>query len=224
MKKEQLTEFIVSEFTRFALTLGRYQWPWESARWHELVFCLMARVDDSPQALEIARETTSIFSDLDLLVVESLAKITPSKGEPKLDEPQLGLMLKILERQGYSEEEAKTIVISICQAARSLQDAYDGKIQKYLRQYGEKMLAELPQHFSFSRLSAADTRYAFTHWLQNVVNMPVLLSEPMVDTLCREFEVTVDELAAIADRNNINAALIDDWAADYMRQQATTKA
>ena len=141
-----------------------------------------------------------------------------------LDEPQLEIMLKILARQGYAEEEARTIVITICQAARSLQDAYDGKIQKYLRWYGEKMLAELPQHFSFSRLSAEDARYAFTHWLQNVVNMPVLLSEPMVDALCREFDVTVDDLAAIADQNNINTAFIDDWAADYMRQQATAKA
>ena len=45
MTKEQLSDVIASEFMRFALTLGRYQWPWESERWHELVFCLMARVE-----------------------------------------------------------------------------------------------------------------------------------------------------------------------------------
>lgn len=220
---KRIQDFMLEEFARFAPTLDRYQWPWEKARWHELVFCLMAKIDDSSAAAAIARETTEIFADLDLLEIGALAKLVSDKGEPDYQEPQLSLMLGILERQGYDEEEAKTAVATICQAARALQQGFDGKAQKYLRKYGELMLAEVPKNFSFSRMSEEDTRYAFAHWLQNVLNMPVALSHPSVQTLCEKFGIGIEELVHISDHNDVNLALVDDWAVDYIERKSESE-
>ena len=219
-KMEKIQEFMLEEYERFVPMLHRYQWPWEVARWHELVFCLLSRIDDSSEAVAIARETMEIFADLDLLEVGALAELAPDKGEPDYQERQLALMLGILERQGYDDEEAKTAVATICQAARALQQGFDGKVQKYLRQYGELVLAEVPKNFSFSRMSEEDTRYAFAHWLQNVLNMPVALSHPSVKALCEKFDIGIEELVDFVDRNDVNLALVDDWAAEHIERES----
>lgn len=218
-KMEKIKQFMREEYIRFVPELNRYQWPWETARWQELVFCLLARTDDSRAAIVIARETVKIFVALDLLEVDVLAKLVPEKGEPDFQEPQLELMLKIMKRQGYGNTEAEIAVVTICEAARALQQGFDGKVQRYLRKYGELMLSEFFRNFSFSRLSEEDARYAFTNWLQNVLNMPIALSHPSVKALCGKFNIGIEELVDIADRNNVNLALLDDWAADYMEHK-----
>jgi hypothetical protein len=221
---KRIQDFMLEEFARFAPTLGRYQWPWEKSRWYELVFCLMAKIDDSSAAAAIARETTEIFADLDLLEIDALAELAPDKGDPDYEEPQLALMLGILARQGYDDEESKTAVATICQAARALRQGFGGKVQKYLRKYGELMLAEVPKNFSFSRMSEEDARYAFAHWLQNVLNMPVALSHPSMQALCEKLGIGIEELVHISDRNDVNLALVDDWAVDYVERQSESEA
>jgi hypothetical protein len=37
-----------------------------------------------------------------------------------------------------------------------------------------------------------------------------------VQAFCKEFKISVEELIDLADRNNVNLALLDDWVADYM--------
>jgi hypothetical protein len=222
-KREKINRFMLEEYARFAPMLHRYDWPWETARWHELVFCLMAAVDDSAMAEAIARETTEIFADLDLLEVDDLADLLPKKGELDYGAQQPALMLGILERQGYDAEEARTAVTTICQAASALKQEFGGKVQRYLRQYGEQMVQEVQEHFSFDRMDEEDTSYAFTHWLQNVLNMPIPLSHPSVKRLSRKLGIEVEELVDFADRNDVNLALVDDWAADYMEREAETE-
>jgi len=218
-KPNLLQEFMLEEFLRFAPTLQKYQWPWEGARWQWLVFCLIERIDDSAEATAIARETVEIFTALDLLEIDTLAQLASEKGEPDYQQKQLALMLDILERQGYDAEETKTIVTSICEAARALKDRYEGKVQKYLRKYGELMLEDLSQTFSFSRLSQEDARYAFTHWLQDVANMPLVLSHSAVKVLCEKLNASLEDLVEDADRNDVNLALVDDWAVDYLERE-----
>lgn len=218
-KQNLLQEFMLEEFLQFAPTLHKYQWPWEGARWQWLVFCLIERIDDSAEATAIARETVEIFTALDLLEIDALAQLASEKGELDYQQKQLALMLNILERQGYDVDEAKTIVTSICEAARALKDRYEGKVQKYLRKYGELMLEDLAQTFSFSRLSQEDVRYAFTHWLQDVANMPLVLSHSAVKVLCEKLNASLEDLVEDADRNDVNLALVDDWAVDYLERE-----
>lgn len=221
-KRERISQFMLEEYARFAPMLHRYDWPWETARWHELVFCLMATVGDSAMAEAFARETTAIFANLGLLQVDDLADLVPRGGELDYRAPQLTLMLGILKRQGYDDEEAKTVVATICQAAHALKQRFGGKVQRYLRQYGEHMVEEAGEYFSFDRMDKEETEYAFTHWLQNVLNMPIPLSHPSVKALSDELDIRVDELVDFADQNDLNLALVDDWAADYMARKAET--
>jgi hypothetical protein len=84
------------------------------------VFCPLSRLDDSADSIPAARETTRIFADLHLLDVDTLASV--STGEPQHDRnnPQVALMRAILLRQGYTEEETITAIVTICQAAAGL--------------------------------------------------------------------------------------------------------
>lgn len=84
---------------------------------------------------------------------------------------------------------------------------------------GERMLSEFTGNFAFSRLSSAKANYAFANWLQNVLNMPVSSSSPSVKALSEKLGMDVPKLVEIADNNDINIALMDDWAADYLRRE-----
>jgi len=221
-KRERISRFMIEEYARFAPMLHRYDWPWEIARWHELVFCLMATVGDSATAEAVARETMEIFAALGLLEVYDLADSVRGEGELDYRAPQLTLMLDILGRQGYGDEEAKTVVATICQAAYALKQRFGGKVQRYLRQYGERMVEEVGDYFTFDHIDKEDTKYAFTHWLQNVLSMPIPLSHPSVKALSDVLDISVDELVDFADQNDLNLALVDDWAADYMAREAET--
>lgn len=212
-KRDLLRSFVIEQFRAFAAPLDQYQWAWESARWHELVFCLLLRLGQPQIEADIARRLTSTLENLDLLRIEGLVALAGDGGSPDFDHPDLMLMLRVLERFGFTGAQASVAVTTICEAALALQDRHDGKVQRYLRYYGEQMLDELAKHFSFSRMPDEDARHAFTHWLQNVLNMPVKLAEPPVKQLCQQFQVTLDDLVAIADELDLNLALVDDMLA-----------
>lgn len=210
------------EYSSFAEQTSEYRWPWEKARWHELVFCLLARIADSPEGSAIARETTHIFVDLDLLEIEPLAKLASNKDGLDYSALEPAVMLQILERQGYNADQAKAAVTTICEAAHAVQAQFDGHVQRYLRQYGNRMLDEIGQHFKFSNMKQEDVRYAFTHWLQNVLDMPLPLFSKNVNALCRKLDIEVADLVRVADHNDVNVALVDDWASDYVEPTTST--
>jgi hypothetical protein len=74
------------------------------------------------------------------------------------------------------------------------------------------MIQELPRHFTLRRLDAQDARFAFTHWLQQVLNMPLPLSDASVEKLCQQYHVSVDDLVAAIDERDLNVALMDEVA------------
>ena len=214
----KVQKFMAEEYRRFAPLLDRYQWPWEAARWHELAFCFLVRLDDSPDAINLARETINIFANLDLLDIGRLAQIS-EKGEPNLTAPDFLFMAEIMKRQGYSQDQAERGIVTICEAAHTLQHRYGGKMQRYLRSYGDKIVKEFSRDFHFSRMSGDDVRFASKNWIQNVLNMPVALSNPNIEALAEQLGASASDLVEAADANDINVALMDDWAADYMRRQ-----
>jgi hypothetical protein len=95
---------------------------------------------------------------------------------------------------------------------------YDGKVQRYLRHYGQQMLDALSHDFSYSQIAKEDVRHAFTHWLQNVLNMPVAVSEPAIAKFCERRGIRAEELLKVADELDINVALLDDMIANYVSE------
>ncbi len=86
-------------------------------------------------------------------------------------------------------------------------------MQKYLRVYGERMLAELGQTFAFSALSPDQTHYAFTLWLQNVLNMPIALYTRELDVIAGERGLSSQVVVDTADGMDFNLAVLDDLMA-----------
>ena len=213
-KAERVERFLREEFERYVPVLHQYQWPWERERWHELVFCILASEQDNARGAVIARETTRMLAKLGLIQVELLSKLLSDNGGIDWDVDEASLIRRILERQGFPDEASATIMTTLCTIARSLQEKHGGMIQRYLREYGTRMLDELPEQFTLAAPAEEKLTYAFSHWLQNVLNMPVPLSHPAVEQMCRTLEVSVDELVSIADKADINIALVDDWAAE----------
>jgi hypothetical protein len=212
-KQQRVRVFVLEQWPAFAASLSQYQWPLETERWHELAFCLLHKVGQPRLEARSARALVDILSRMDLLRVQELAGWMTDAGELTHSEPDAVLAVRVLERGGLPEKAARAALTSICQAAAALQKQYGGKVQRYLRHYGEVMLQELPQHFAFTHLSPDDAALVFTHWLQNVANMPLPLKEPPMERLCEEFGVSLEELIEAADEDDVNLALLDDMVA-----------
>jgi len=124
-----------------------------------------------------------------------------------------------LTEAGFSRPAAERAVITISEAALAFQTRYGGKVQRYLRSYGEIMLKDLDSIFQFSRLGRDEMRRAFIYWLQNALNMPLSFSDQALVQFCEANHITPDELSAAADDLNLNQAVVDDltdlWVRDH---------
>jgi hypothetical protein len=192
----------------FAELAGRHRWPSESARWLELVFCLVYRRATPEIDVGVLRQLLGVLSALGMLRIDALAEA--GKGGASSD---LDLFRGLLHRAGLEPTEADSAIRSVCSVAAGLQQNYGGKVQRYLREYGETMLRELPQKLANPSMADAAIQTAITHWLQNVLDMPIALVEPSSVRLCEDLGVGFDELAAVADGLDINLALVDDLIA-----------
>jgi hypothetical protein len=211
--------------TKYSDLFAYHQWPSEHDRWIELVFALVARISDKPEP--DVRNAIEQLDDLGLLEVEELSSIPQSGGSidyksqaakrviESLSEPQF--TEEGLEKPGFTEEQSKNILLIINEAAKSLMEHHDGKIQKYLRKYGQQMVDELANNFTFSSMDEKDIKYAFIYWLQNVLNMPVNLKMKSMETFCSKVGISEEELLKEADNLNINVALLDDLIEQHMQ-------
>jgi hypothetical protein len=213
---EALRAFILERWRAFENAPARHPWPWETARWHELVFCLLFRLAEPHVQPGMARTLTAMMASLDMLRVECLAGRIGESGEVDLAHPDLALMLQLLQRAGLDGSKATAVVVTLCQTALGLEKRYRGKVQGYLRCYGQQMLAAVSRDFAYTQIDDNDARHAFTHWLQNTLNLPLAVSEPCVESFCRARGVSVEQLMAVADALDVNVALLDDMIADYI--------
>jgi len=200
--------------TKYSDLFVYHQWPSEHARWIELIFALVTRISKKPE--DEVRDTIEELDDLDLLDVEALAKIPDAGGGINLDEPHARRVVECLSESGFTEEESKSSILVMHEAAKSLKEHHEGKIQKYLRKYGQQMIDELAENFSFSRMDEKNVKYAFTYWLQNVLNMPVNLKTKSTDTFCKKLKMADEELVKEADNLDINISLLDDMIDQYI--------
>jgi hypothetical protein len=66
-------------------------------------------------------------------------------------------------------------------------------------------------------------RYAFTLWLQNVLNMPLSLQSRAVETFTNAIGLTSGQLFHAADEMDVNVALVDDLLHHFHSTFETTK-
>lgn len=174
-------------------------WVWESDRWRELVFALLTQTSrlEETRVREIAEELDA----LELLEISALA----DDGQA-----QRRRITAVLTDHGFTPEESRRAVSAIAEAALAFHQRFNGKVQHYLRRYGEQMLSDAAQLFRSSGLDEGRLKLALTYWLQNVLNMPLSLLDEPVRRFCAQNGLTPEALIAAADELDLNLALVDD--------------
>lgn len=191
-----------------------HQWPSERERWIELIFALTTSISDKSEFK--VRDIIKKLDNLGLLSATELSQIPKTNDGIDFDFPHVKRIVEFLSESGFTEKESKSSALVMYEAAKSLKEHYDGKIQKYLRSYGERMLEELYQNFSFSSINEDDVKYAFTYWLQNVLNMPLSLKTKNMEKFCKKLQITDKELLKSADDAGVNFAWLDDVIDKYI--------
>jgi hypothetical protein len=189
-------------------------WIWEGERWKELVFSLLSKVIDFSEN-EI-RNLVNDLQELELLNIETLSSFSRMNTIPDFENLYAHHILELFQENGISEADAKKGVTVMCEAALGLQEHYSGKVQRYLRHYGELMVKEINQVFRFSELSKNEVEHAITYWLQNVLNLPLSLADENVEKFCEANNITVKDLYLAADELDMNFALVDDIAQRHL--------
>lgn len=191
---EKLLEFYGSD-------LHGYAWSNEDDRWKEFVFCIVNQCQKLDPAF--IRACLNMLQDLNLLEVNTLADLNQN------DEERI-VIYYLFKKHGFSEENAEKAVKIIIDVSKIIQNQYNGKIQKYLRIQGEKMVDELSEKFSEIPLENAQIRFAMSHWLQNVISAPISLKNDAMTEFCEKNATNEEEILQAADKLNLNMALVDD--------------
>jgi AcrR family transcriptional regulator len=189
-----------------------HPWLWEVDRWRELVFALLTRVADNPE--EDLRELTKQMADLDLLDVGELAKLHEDR-----DAPLAQRITELMTEMGIAEDQAGAALTTVIEAAWGLDQHYGGEIQRYLRRYGEQMLREIDESFHFTEMKPDAVAEAFTYWLQNVLSMPLSLTDESEQAFCERYGFTPLELREAADRLGLNLSVVDDLVQLHMAHE-----
>jgi len=228
MEKSNISEIefqLRKLITKYSDLFVYHQWPSEHERWVELIFALVTRIGKKPES-EI-RDIIEELDDLELLDIEELSNISKVGNDIDFNSPFAKRVIESLsesrfteegfKKPGFTEDESKSSFLIMHEAAKSLMERHNGKIQKYLRKYGQQMVDELAQNFSFSSMDEKDIKYAFIYWLQNVLNMPLHLEAESIETFSKDFQITNEELVREADSLDINIALLDDMIDQHMQ-------
>lgn len=196
----RLRKLLATEGMNYGSTLP---WTWEGDRWRELAFALISRVTGLGDTA--ARVLTEQLADLDLLDLDEIAKLRSGQALPASRR-----IIELMAEAGVDEETSRVALTTVAEAAHGFQENFAGKVQSYLRHYGELMLHEVGQTFHFTAAKPQVVSEAFTYWLQNVINMPLSLADDTVEEFCRRYGFAVAELFEAADRLDMNWALLDD--------------
>lgn len=203
-------------FSKYSDIFAYHQWPSEHERWVELIFALVSRISYKPG--DEVRRVVEDLDDLELLDIGALSKIPDAQGYIDLNSTIPRRIVEVLSESGFTDEDSKKSVITIFEAARGLTEHHNGKIQKYLRKYGQQMLDDISRNFSFSKINNNDLKYAFTFWLQNVLSMPVSLEDEYIEKFCRKIQKKPEELWEVTDKLDINFAILDDMVKAYITE------
>jgi len=196
--------------------LAPYLWASEDDRWTEFIFCLLNQCE--PQDPEGARSALEILKDLELVDPASLVLLVDPESEEST------VVSYVLRRNGFSTVNAHHAVELLRIAAELTNEAYGGKLQRFLREYGNRMRDDLMKRFESLDLPEPKLRYAMTHWLQNVLSLPITLESEAVREWCAVNKITVDDLVQVCDDLGVNPAVIDDLVEFKLSIEAETSA
>ena len=207
----QIDELLADLFDRYQDSFDKHQWPWEPQRWYELVYCVFSAVEGRFGPETRAASAVRVLMELGLLEIPVLAKAEETTSL------HLGI---VLERIGFSDEQASQLARALFDLAKCLDETYQGKVQLLLRDFGmelaNKVLQALPLEDSLGKENAS---LVVMHWLQNVLNLPVLVTSPGLQTLLAETGAEVEDVLASVDERDINVALLDEilnrWVGAY---------
>lgn len=208
-------------FSRYRDFFIESQWPSEHSRWIELIFALLTRISSRPQT-EL-RDVLDEMDDIGLLEVKALSEIPEVKGGIDLSSSCARHLFEVLIESGFTKKESENSILIMHEAAKTLEKFHDGKIQRYLRKYGRQMINEISENFTFSTMDRDDVKYAFSLWLQNVLNMPISMTDHNVMEFCDKFNIGINDLVEAADRLDINLAIVDDLIKLYLDEEKARK-
>lgn len=206
LKAEYLLQ---KELTRFGSDIiFDHPWASEESRWSELIFSLLCELSDLPQY--VIRDLTERLESLDLLHISDLAALTGTVINTDMDDPNGQHILDLLIEEGFDHGSAVNALTMVSKAAAGIDRKFNGKIQRYLRHYGELMLDDAQELFNFDPKNSQLGRRVLTYWLQNVLNMPLSLEDENVRAYCNANQLEVADIIEAADRLDLNLALLDD--------------
>jgi hypothetical protein len=200
---EQIMGAMAELYTAHRPFLPPYAWEWESYRWEELVVCLLNEglgIDS-----RLAREAVILLRQLRVTSVSAL-------GDSSDEDEQF--IQNVLSRLGVDQDVATRAASLLVSVAMTVNDRWEGYIQRFLRGYGQKMVEELRDVLIGDGLELRQATKVATLWLQNAVNMPILFSDDeYVQSFCSEMGISEQKLQDIADQAGINVAVLDDLLA-----------
>ena len=196
----QIQKLIVTHGAELA---DNHSWIWEHDRWKELVFCLLTRISNKDHD-ELHLVCDKLFA-LGLLDIPMLAEIEDSKNDH-----YHVLMTDFFLENGFTKKEAAKAIVTVSEVAKGLKKNFKGRIQEYLRSYGILLLKEVSKKFRITKLNEKEVKFAFTYWLQNVMNLPLSLKDESLTAFSKSVGIELDELIESADDIGINIALLDD--------------
>ncbi len=213
----KLRNMLAEIFLQYQPSLDRYQWPMESMRWNELVYCVLESLGTDLSA----RPVVKVLSELDLLDIDKLAELDVAIGHKAT--PRGQLVLGILKEAGFDDASARQAILVLAQAAKKVQIELDGNIQRLLRQEGERMIQNVVAFIGFAGLDEKLARHTVTRWLQNVLNVPVCLETESMRTFCAELKTGTKALVAAADDLDINVAIVDDVVQQWYESKVESR-
>lgn len=180
-------------------------WAWEGARLAELFYAILVSVSDVDEFA--LHDLVERMQEMALLNPDELGALDESAANT---DPIAKRIQALMIEDGVSEEAAGRAVRAWVGISRVLSDRYAGLIQRYLREYAERLLAEAPSVFVGTSLSDAELRNALRLWLQVCFNMPLTLVDESMKDFCQSHKIKTETLIEAADSLNLSLPLLDD--------------
>ncbi len=206
--KLPITDYLLLLEAYYQPELSEMPWASEDDRWAELLFCLLYEASGQADAA-IARSAVATLRYLGLATLESLSGKDAS-GNGNGAEPTgegAATVTEILRRHGFEDPEGAMRLLA--HTASSVDKAW-GQVQVFLYNHGQAMIDELAETIVSDDAPEDTVRASAALWLQNTLNLPVMVERPAITSLRRRFDVSVDELMDAADKVGLNVAILDD--------------
>jgi hypothetical protein len=198
-----LREHLARLVAYYADELAEAEWSSETERWHELILALLHRCDPELDFGRV-RLAGEVLAQLGACDARELARLDSEGGEQQI------VLRRVLRHHGFSDAATDRAVAVLARAGRAVSEHWDGKLQLFLSEHGERMVAALTERFAGAELADEELRYALVLWLQNTLNLPLSLDHPAVVDVRQRFGASSGDLMAAADELGLNVAIVDD--------------